>query len=159
MPARRPRASWMSASVGAISVVIDLEHLLEYLPYRSEGVELAALHLVEQAPELRVVGDRLLQVRLRPRGGDGEDLSGEILAPPGVEEAFCLEVRTMLGDPVPELLDSLALKRLRQHDRRPPLALLVEREDRTDLADHRLRRGMIPLVHCDHVGDLHDSGL
>src|SRR5215203_1649916 len=48
MPARRRRASSMSARVGAVSVVANLEHLLKYLLYGRERVELTPLDLVEQ---------------------------------------------------------------------------------------------------------------
>ena len=57
---------------------------------------------------------------------------------------------------LPELGHVLAAQRLGEHDRRLPLALAVEREDRAHLVQHRLRGGVIHLVDRDHVGDLHD---
>src|ERR1700754_5121946 len=105
MPAMRPRASWMSASVGPVSVVLNLEHPLQYLPHGGERVELAALDLVEEPPELGIVGHRLLQVRLRPCRGDREDLAREVPPPALVEQPVGLEVSAVLGDLLPELLD------------------------------------------------------
>src|SRR3954449_6448382 len=49
MPSSRTRASWISLSPGAV-FVFKLEHLLHDLPNGAQRVELAALHLVEQAP-------------------------------------------------------------------------------------------------------------
>src|SRR5512133_4339744 len=65
IPKSRCRASWMSASVGAVRSVAKVEHLLHYLPHRRQRIELAPLHLVEQAPELGIVGHGLLEMRLR----------------------------------------------------------------------------------------------
>ena len=48
---------------------------------------------------------------------------------------------------------------LGEDDRRLPGALLVEREDRAHLVQHRLGRRVILLVDGDHVGDLHDPRL
>src|SRR5918994_779397 len=172
-PARRRRASSMSASFWAVSVFIakfagarlksgtgiDSEYLFKYLLHRRQRVELAALHLVEQAPQLGIVGDRPLQVRLRTRRGHREHLTGEVLAAPLVQQPVRLEVRAVLGDLVPELLDPLLLERFGEDDRRTPIALLVEAEDRTHLVEHRLRRRVVLLVDDDHVRDFHDSGL
>src|SRR6266496_684256 len=77
----RSRASPMSRSVRAVRVA-NSKHLLHDLAYGSQGIELAALHLVEQAAQLRIVGDGVLQVRLRARRGDGEDLAREVAPPP-----------------------------------------------------------------------------
>src|SRR5919197_665476 len=54
IPARRPRASSMSRNVGAV-LVANSEHLFHDFAHRRQGVELAALHLVEQAPQLGIV--------------------------------------------------------------------------------------------------------
>ena len=59
---RRPYAASLSIGAG----VIDPEHALHDLPHGRERIELAALHLVEQPAQLRIVGDRLLEVDLRP---------------------------------------------------------------------------------------------
>src|SRR2546421_4554467 len=59
-PASRSRARSISGRPGAVVVaIVDPEHLLEYLPYGGERVELACLHLGEQPPQLGVVADRL----------------------------------------------------------------------------------------------------
>src|SRR3954469_13014601 len=97
MPSSRARASWISLSPGAV-FVFKLEHLLHDLSDRAQRVQLAALHLVEQAPQLFVVGDRALQVGLRARRGDGEHLAGEILPTPLLEQALGLEVAAVLLD-------------------------------------------------------------
>src|SRR5713226_1162711 len=57
-PTMRSRAARMSATVGAI----EAEYLLENFAYGGEWIELARLHLVEQAAELRIVCDGFLQV-------------------------------------------------------------------------------------------------
>ena len=59
----------------------------------------------------------------------------------------------------PELRHVLPAHRLGQDDRRPPLPLSVEAEDRAHLVQHRLRGGVIHLVDRDHVRDLHDPRL
>src|SRR3954469_25971104 len=74
-PWRRPRAASISGSVGAVSVTANSEHLLQDLTNGAQRVEIAALHGVEQAPELRVARDCLLQMLLRAGRGDGEDLA------------------------------------------------------------------------------------
>src|SRR3954453_1072340 len=97
MPSSRTRASWISLSPGAV-FVFKLEHLLHDLPNGAQRVELAALHLVEQASQLGIVCDGPLQVRLRAARGDGQPLAGEILTPPLLEDALGLEERAVLLD-------------------------------------------------------------
>src|SRR3954453_17337598 len=156
-PASRSRARSISGRPGAVAVaIVDPEHLVEYLLYGRERVELPCLHLGEQPPQLRVVGDRLLEVAVRPAGGDGEDLAREIRPAPLLELPALLEERPMLLDLLPQLGAVLAAHGLGQHDRRvPPPPPLLERstegQDRAPLAEHRLRAGMIHLVDRDHV--------
>src|SRR5204863_3559789 len=145
MPESRCRASWTSASVGAVRSVAKVEHLLHYLPYRRQRIELALLHFVEQPPQLRIVGDGLLQMCLCPPRRDREHLAGEVLPPPLLEPALLLEVCAVPLDLLPKLRDVLAARRLGQHDRGLPGTLAVERQDRADLVQHRLRRRMIQL--------------
>src|SRR5437764_13269264 len=106
-PSSRARASWISLSPGAV-FVFKLEHLLHDLPDRRQRVELAALHLVEQATQLVVARDRALEVRLRTRRRDGEHLAREVLAPPLLEQPFGLEERPVLLDLLPQLGHVLA---------------------------------------------------
>ena len=61
------------------------------------------MHLVEQAAQLRIVRDRLLQVGLRAGGCDRENLAREVLAAPCVEKAVRLEVGAVTGDLLPQL--------------------------------------------------------
>ena len=65
----------------------------------------------------------------------------------------------MLLDPFPQLGHVLLAQRLGEHDRRPPWAFAVEREDGAHLVHHRLRGRVVQLVHGDHVRNLHDPGL
>src|SRR5947209_5964165 len=118
----------MSASVGAVPVAKP-EHLLEDLVHRRQRVEPPALHLVEQAPQLRVAGDRLLEMALRARRRDGEYLAREVPPPPLLEAPLRPEIGAVLLDPLPQLGHVLAAKRFRQHDRRAPVSLAIERED------------------------------
>src|SRR5207245_2729438 len=60
---------------------------------------------------------------------------------------------------LPQLGHAVTADGLGLDDRRPPLAVAVEREDRADLAAHRAGGGMVGLVDHDHVRDLHDAGL
>src|SRR5712691_1200720 len=158
-PASRSRAALMSASVGAVRAIAKLEHLLHDLAHGAERVELARLHLVEQPPQLRVVRHCVLEMLLRARGRDGEHLAGQVLAPLLLELAVGVEEGPVLLDLLPERLDVLAANRVGEDDRRRPGALLVERQDRAHLVQHRLRGRVIHLVDRDHVGDLHDPGL
>src|SRR4051794_6071869 len=137
MPASRSCAC--SSSVRPTAVAIDPEHLLDDLTYSRERVELPSGDLVQQAAQLGVLRYGLLQVDLRPRGGDGEDLARQVLAPPRLELARLLEVRAVLAHLRPELRDVLPALRLGQHDRHLPRALAVEREHRPHLAEHGLR--------------------
>src|SRR5207244_12277354 len=82
----------MSASVGAVFCVANLEHLLHDLLDCRQRVELAPLYFVEQTPQLRIVRDRALQMSLRATRCDGEHLTGEILASPLLESSFPLEM-------------------------------------------------------------------
>src|SRR6267154_1546176 len=77
-PSRRVRAASMSGSVGAVSVAANFEHLLQDLTNCAQRVELAALHFVEQPPQLRIVRHTSFEMPLGPRGCDGEHLAGEI---------------------------------------------------------------------------------
>src|ERR671930_2446819 len=120
MPSSRRRASWTSASVGAVRSVAKVEDLLHYLPHRRERIELAPLHLVQQPPQLGIVCDRLLEVRLRAPRRDREHLAGQVLAPPLLELPLLLEVRAVLRDLRPQLGDVLAARRVGEDDRRPP---------------------------------------
>src|SRR5437868_4419405 len=158
-PSRRERAASMSGSVGAVSVAANSEHLLQDLTNRTERVELAALHLVEEPTQLRIVCDTFLEMPLCPRGGDCEHLAGKIAPPPFLEPPRLLEEGAVCLELLPQLGDVLAARRLGQDDRRTPLTALVERKDRAHLVQHRLRSRMIHLVDRNHVGDLHDSGL
>src|SRR5919201_3926081 len=157
MPSIRARACSMSASWGAV-LVAKLEHLLEDLSNGGEGVELTGLDLVEEPPQLRVVGNRPLEPRLGAGRGDGEHLAREMLAAARVQEPVALEVGAVLLDLLPELGDVLPAGRVGEHDRRPPRALPIEGQDRAHLVQHRLRRRMVHLVDRDHVGNLHDPG-
>src|SRR3954465_12249981 len=114
MPSSRCRASWTSASVGAVRSVAKVEHLLHYLPHRRERVQLAALPLVEQPPQLGVVRHGPLEVRLRTAGRDREHLAGEILPPPRLELAVLVEVCAVRLDLLPQFRDVLAAGRLAQ---------------------------------------------
>src|SRR5438445_3144218 len=115
----------MSASVGAICSVAKLEHLLHDLLHRGQRVELPPLHLVQDAPQLRVVLNRTLEMRLGTTGCNREHLTGEILAPALLEAPLRLQVSTMLLDLAPELGDAVAPRRLGEDDRRLPPALAV----------------------------------
>src|SRR5437588_8256147 len=155
MPNSRWRASSTSASVGAVRSVAKMEDLLHYLPHRRQWIELAALHLAEEALQLGIIGDGPLEMRLGAPRRNGEYLPGEVLAPPLLELSLLFEVRAVLGDLRPQLGDILAARRVGEDDRRSPGTISVEREDRSHLVDHRLRRRVVHLVDGDHVGDLH----
>src|SRR5918997_3483095 len=101
-----------------------MKDLLKYLPNRAERVEFPSLHLVEQSAELGIVGDGLFEVSLRPGRSDREDLTGEVLSAPLVQQPVRLEVGAVRGDLFPELLDALLLQRVGQDDRRTPGPLL-----------------------------------
>src|SRR6476620_2533447 len=133
MPWIRSRASEMSA---APIVAIDPEHLFDDLPYRGQRIELPVGDLVQQAPQLRILGDGVLEVRLRPRGGDREHLAREVPPPPLLQQPIALEVGAMLADPRPELGDVLPPLGLCEYDRHLPRTLPVEREHGTNLAQH-----------------------
>jgi len=75
-----------------------VKDLLQYLSYRAERIQLPALDLGEQAPQLRIVGHRVLEMPLGPRGRDREHLAREIARPP------LLELRRLsIGDRVHEV--------------------------------------------------------
>src|SRR4051794_9244015 len=114
----------MSLSSGLTRVVANVEHLFENLAHCAQRVELAPPDLVEEPPELGIVGHSMLQVLLCPRGGDGEPLPGEVLGPPLLELTRVGEVRAVRLELLPELGDVFAPRRLGEDDRRAPLALL-----------------------------------
>src|SRR3954465_12681545 len=116
IPSRRCRASSTSASVGAVRSVAKVEHLLHYLPHCRQRIQLAALHLVEQPPELGIVRDRTLQMRLRAAGCHGEHLAGKVLAAPFLELPFLFEMRPVRLDLRPQLGNVLAARRLGEDD-------------------------------------------
>src|SRR6187455_790832 len=123
----------------APTVAIDPEHLFDDLPYRGQRVELAVGDLVQQAAQLWILGDGVLEVRLRPRGGNREDLAREVPSPPLLQKALALEVGAVLVDLRPELVDVLTPLGFGEDDRHLPGALPVEREHGTNLVQHRLR--------------------
>ena len=57
-----------------------MEDLVQYLLHGAQRVELAPLNLVEQPPQLGVVGDDRLEMALRARRRDREHLAGEVAA-------------------------------------------------------------------------------
>ena len=65
----------------------------------------------------------------------------------------------VLGDAVGQLLDALAGGGLGANDRHAPARLRAKREDRADLAHHRVGQRMVGLVDHDHIGDLHHPRL
>src|SRR5690348_10029785 len=144
-PPTRTRAASMSASVGRSKV----KHLLEDLTNRSQRIELAPFDVVEQAAQLRIVLYRQLEVAACPRGRDLEHLLREIRAAPTLELALGLEPRAVLGDLLPERVDTLAAHRLGQHDRRFPAGCRPEREHLPNLGQHRLRHRVVHLVDRD----------
>src|SRR5207245_348910 len=117
----------MSRRLGAVFVA-NLEHLSKYFSNRGQGIELPALDFVEQPAKLRVVRDRALEMRLRARRGNRQDLAGQVLAAVLLEQALGLEEPAVLLDLLPQLGHVLATRRLGEDDRRAPGALLVERE-------------------------------
>src|SRR2546421_27262 len=82
------------------------------------------------APRIWVVLHGTLDVLLRARGRDREDFAREVPPAPLVELPGRFEIRAVLGELVPELRHVLAARRLGQHDRWPPRAFTVERENR-----------------------------
>src|SRR4051812_28532086 len=164
-PSSRSRARSISGSPGAVAVaIVDSEHLLEYLPYRSQRVELARLHLREQPPQLGIVRHRLLEVAARSARSDREDLARKVRPPPLLELPALLEKGAVLLDLLPQLRHVLAAHRLGEDDRRIPLVAplpmrTTEREDRAHLVQHRLGSRVVHLVDRDHVRDLHDPRL
>src|SRR3989442_15336752 len=133
MPCRRSRASWMSASVGAVRCVAKVKNLLHYLAHCGERIELATLHLVEQPPQLWIVGHRPLEVGPRPPRRDRKHLIRQVLASPLLEPTLGLEIRTVLLDLGPQLGNVLAAGGVGHDDRRTPRAVAVERHDRAHL--------------------------
>src|SRR5438132_4950668 len=158
IPSSRARASSISLSVGAVSTA-NLEHLPHDLADRTQRVELPLLNLVEKPPQLRILGDRFLEMGFCPRRRNGEDLAGEIAATLLLQPPLGLEEGAVLLDLRPELGHVLAAGGLGQHDRRPPSALLVEREHRAHFVEHRLGCRMVHFVDRDHVWNLHDPSL
>src|SRR4051794_28335743 len=118
-PVTRPRAASTSASVGAVFVA-NVEHPLKDVTHRRERVELPLLHLVEQPAQLWIVAHGLLDVTAGARGGDLEDLAGEVAATAQLELPLGFQPAAVLGDLLRERLDPLAAHRLGEHDRRPP---------------------------------------
>src|SRR3989442_15454745 len=109
----------MSASVGAIRIA-KLERLLHDLLHGRQRVELSPLHLVQQAPQLRIVRDSPLEMSFGATGCDGEPLTSQILAPTRLELPLRLQMRTVRLDLLPELSHVLSGRRLCQHDGRLP---------------------------------------
>src|SRR5947208_2770102 len=133
MPSSRVRAASMSMSVGAVFVTVNAEHLLQDLSDCAQRIELPTLYLVEQAPELGIFAHGCLQMPVCPRRGDREHLAGEVARPPLLELPRLLEELAVLLELLPKLRDVLAARRLREDDRRAPVAILVERQDRAHL--------------------------
>src|SRR5581483_10881598 len=102
-PSSRARAASMSASVGAVCVAANVEHLVQDLADCAQRIELTPLYLVQQAPKLGIVGDGVLEVLLRPRRCDREHLAGEVARASLGELPRRLQVRAMLFDLRPEL--------------------------------------------------------
>src|SRR5947207_13714710 len=97
----RSRASLMSARVGPVRVA-KLEHPLQYFPNGRKRIQLSALDLVEEPSQLRIVGDRSLEVRLRPARRDREHLARQVLPPALHEQPLRLEVLPVLLDLLPQ---------------------------------------------------------
>src|SRR5262249_13058419 len=159
MSTRPRRADSISVSVGPVVSVAKVEHLVNDLLNRGERVELSALDLVEQPPQLRIARHGVLQMRLRARRRDRENFAGEVLAAPLLEQPLVDQEGAVRLDVFPQLGHVLTPSGVGQDDRRTPGAVLVEGEDRAHLAQHGLGGGMVHLVDRDHVGYLHDPGL
>src|SRR5690242_7226023 len=123
----------MSANPGA---VMDVEHLLEYLPHSRERVELACLHLGKETPQLGIVGHSALEMLAGAARRDREHLAREIRATPRLELPTLREERAVLLDLLPERGHVLAADRLGENDRRVPVLAVAELEDRTHLVEH-----------------------
>src|SRR5436305_8741506 len=75
-PRMRPRAASTLASVGAVFVA-NVEHLLKDVTHRRQRAEPPLLHLVEQAPQLRIVRDALHEEATNERPDDLEQSAHE----------------------------------------------------------------------------------
>src|SRR5438552_2465044 len=158
-PSRRARAASISSSPGLVRVAANMEHLLQDLTHRTEGVELTALDRAEQPFQLWIVSHSMLEMLLCAGRRHRKHLAREIPRTPRLELAGPLEIGPVLLELLPQLGNVLAACRLGEHDRRTPRAVAVEREDRPHLVQHRLRGGVVELVDRDHVWDLHDPRL
>ena len=115
--------------------------------------------LVEQAGELVVALERLLDPPAHPVRADRDDLVAQVAAAALLERPLLLEVRAMRLELLDELLDALAARGLGLDDRHAPPVLRRERQDAADLADHRVGQRVVGLVDDDDVRDLHDARL
>src|SRR5205823_1122184 len=84
---RRPGRQCDSALIvgQAPIVAANAEHLLQDLSDCAQRVELPPLYLVEQPPQLGIVRDRVLEMLLCPRRGDGEHFTRKVAGPPLLE--------------------------------------------------------------------------
>ena len=121
---------------------------------RARGIEPALDDLLEQALELRVLAQLVLQAPAHSRGGDREHLVAQV-APPALRQLPAARMCSRCScRRLHELRDALAARRLGLDDRDPPaLAHLLrravevgQREHAADLADHRVGEGMVGLV-------------
>ena len=140
----RSRAASMSARSARAIVRLDPEHLLEDLVDGGQRVELARAAPRRAGAELGIVGDRAARgapspAPTRPRRPRARGCAAA--APRAARRPR--GTRGARSSFVPELVDVLAAVRLREHDRRLPVALLVEREHRAHLGQHRLRGRVI----------------
>src|SRR3954447_19963857 len=154
----RSRAASIAARSGASIAAFDPDPPLQHLLHRRQRIKPPLLDVGEQPRELRVAGDRALEVRLRARRGQREHLRSEPPPPRPLELAGGLEERAVRLDRGPQLVDARLLDRLGEHDRDRP-AVALQHECRAQLLQLRLRGRMVALVDRDHVRDLHHARL
>src|SRR5579862_1258938 len=154
----RSRAAWMSESVGVV-LVAKVEYLPKDRTHGGERVELSALDRVEEAAQLGIGGDDVLEMPPGAGRRDREYLRGEMLRPALLQQPRRLEMGAMRRDFLPEGFDPLAAERLGENHGRLPGRMRAELQHLPHLVPHRLRERVVALVDDDHVRDLHDPGL
>src|SRR5436190_663674 len=84
-PSRRARAASISSSPGLVRVAANMEHLLQDLTHRTEGVELTALDRAEQPFQLWIVSHSMLEMLLCAGRRHRKHLAREIPRTPRLE--------------------------------------------------------------------------
>src|SRR5262245_57746192 len=148
-----------ASSITARGCTVTVSRLdLQQLVGSGVWVELPCGDLLHEPVE-QLAAAALFRPRSQPFVHDGAQLAAQPCIAPSLEASVGFEVRAVVEDRPPQLVDTATIGRDRLHDGRAPVALACQLEHDLQVAHGVVGAVAIGLVHDEHLGDLEEAGL